>query len=127
MADGLTACEQRRDGDAYFINDIRVDELIEKSRAALAQDPLHAEATKLLYRHVDIDGVLARHQKSPAGVTVQRMGSRCAGAGHEDGGRCGFDEQRRREMSSLADDCDRWRREPAICSPPRLLSPRETC
>lgn len=86
-ADGLTACEQRRDGDADFIDDVRVDELIEESRASFAQDPLHAESAELLYRRVDIDGFVARHQKSPARVTVQGMGSHSAGTGHKDRGR----------------------------------------
>src|SRR3954469_18755775 len=120
--DGLTAGEQGRDGDADFIDDIGVDELIEKSRATLAQDPLHAEGTELLYRRVDIDRVIARHQKSPARIAVQRMGSHSAGTGQQDRGRRGVNEQRRRELSSSADDCDRWRGEPAIRPPQGLLS-----
>ena len=68
MADGLTAGEQRRDRDTDFVDDIGIDELIEKVRAALAQDPLYAEGVELLYRHADVDGVLARHQEAPARV-----------------------------------------------------------
>ena len=78
MADRLTAGEHRRDRDADFVNDIRVDELIEKGRASLAQNPPHAAGVELLYRYADIDGVLARHQKAPARVVVQGMSARSA-------------------------------------------------
>ena len=124
-ADGLTARQKRRDGQADLIDDIGLDELVENGGTALAQNPPQTLGLQKTDGAGQIDVVVTGKQQIAAGVLRHPVRVCRTVTGHENRP-LRTAEQAGRQPPRLGDHGNRWRRQPAPLASQLLLDGTES-